>query len=77
MRRAPMVNTPVVAVWGATHPYAGFLGWKQLPVNCVQLTMSCRPCSIFGDKPCYRGDYACLYDIRPEQVIQKVEGVLT
>ncbi len=77
MHLASIVNTPVVSVWGATHPYAGFLGWKQLPVNCVQLTMSCRPCSIFGDKPCYRGDYACLYDIRPEQVIQKVEGVLT
>ena len=77
MHLASIVNTPVVSIWGATHPYAGFLGWKQLPVNCVQLDMSCRPCSIFGDKPCFRGDYACMYDITPEQVIEKVEGVLT
>lgn len=76
MHLASIVNTPVVSVWGATHPYAGFLGWKQLPVNTVQLDMPCRPCSIFGDKPCFRGDYACMYDIRPEQVINKVEGVL-
>ena len=44
---------------GATHPYAGFMGWKQLPVNTVQLDLSCRPCSVYGQKPCWRGDYAC------------------
>lgn len=76
MHLASIVNTPVVSVWGATHPYAGFMGWMQLPVNAVQTDLSCRPCSIYGDKPCYRGDYACLWNIKPETVIRKVEGVL-
>ena len=66
----------VVSVWGATHPYAGFMGWKQLPVNTVQLDLSCRPCSVYGQKPCWRGDYACLRDITPEQVIAKIEGII-
>lgn len=76
MHLASLVNTPVVSVWGATHPYAGFMGWKQLPVNTVQLDLSCRPCSVYGQKPCWRGDYACLNDIKPERIIAKIEGVI-
>lgn len=73
MHLASLVNTPVVSVWGATHPYAGFLGWKQKPSNIIQADISCRPCSIFGNKPCYRGDYACLAAISPTAIINKVE----
>lgn len=73
MHLASLVNTPVVSIWGATHPYAGFMGWHQKTENVVQLSMSCRPCSIFGNKPCFRGDYACLNNIRPEAIINKVE----
>lgn len=76
MHLASLVNTPVVSVWGATHPYAGFMGWKQLPTNAVQVDLPCRPCSVFGQKPCFRGDYACLYEIKPEQIIDKIESSL-
>ena len=76
MHLASLVNIPVISVWGATHPYAGFMGWKQLPVNTVQLDLSCRPCSVYGQKPCWRGDYACLREINPEQVIAKIEGII-
>ncbi len=78
MHLASLVNVPVVSVWGATHPYAGFMGWKQLPVNAVQAELPCRPCSVYGQKPCYRKDipYECLYSIRPEQVITKVKSVI-
>ena len=37
MHLASLVNIPVVSIWGATHPYAGFMGWKQLPVNTCNL----------------------------------------
>lgn len=76
MHLASLVNVPVVSIWGATHPYAGFMGWKQLPVNAVQLDMPCRPCSVYGQKPCLRGDYACMRNITPEQVITKIEGII-
>lgn len=75
MHLASLVNTPAVSVWGATHPFAGFMGWKQLPANAVQVDLSCRPCSVFGQKPCFRGDYACLYGIKPGQIIEKIERV--
>ncbi|MDR0940189.1 MAG: glycosyltransferase family 9 protein [Mediterranea sp.] len=76
MHLASLVDTPAVSVWGATHPYAGFMGWGQRLDNAVQLDLTCRPCSVFGQKPCWRGDYACLRDIAPEWVIEKVEEMI-
>lgn len=76
MHLASLVNIPVVSVWGATHPYAGFMGWKQLPTNAVQLELPCRPCSVFGNKPCFRKDYACLQEITPDSVVKRIESVI-
>lgn len=78
MHFASLVNTPVVSVWGATHPYAGFYGWNQHPENAIQVDLVCRPCSIYGNKPCFRKDYACLYQITPEMIVDrtfKVAGI--
>lgn len=76
MHLASLAGIPVVSIWGATHPYAGFMGWHQNPQNAVQLDMPCRPCSIYGNKPCRRGDYACLYGIKPETILEKIESIL-
>ena len=76
MHMASLTNTPVISVWGATHPYAGFMGWGQSEENVVQIPLDCRPCSIFGQKPCLRGDYACMRNIAPEAIVEKVEKVL-
>ena len=73
MHLASLVNTPVLSIWGATHPYAGFLGWKQLPINTIQIEdLTCRPCSVYGQKPCYRKDYACLNQIAPKTIIDRI-----
>ena len=72
MHLASLVGTRVVSVWGGTHPYAGFMGWNQKPDDCVQLDLPCRPCSVYGNKPCWRGDYACLNGITPEQIVEKI-----
>lgn len=77
MHLAALAGCPVVSIWGATHPFAGFLGWNQHPENVLQTDLNCRPCSVFGQKPCYRGDYACLYRIAPESVIQKINTFLS
>ena len=72
MQMGSLVGTPVVSVWGATHPYAGFYGLGQDPRWAVQLPLECRPCSVGGNKPCLWGDYRCLADIAPEEIIEKV-----
>ena len=76
MHLASLVGTRVVSIWGGTHPYAGFLGWNQKESDCVQLDLPCRPCSVYGNKPCFRGDYACMNGIMPESIIEKLSSYL-
>ena len=76
MHLASLTGVPVVSVWGATHPMAGFLGFNQNMDNAIQLDLECRPCSIFGNKPCQRGDYACLQNIPPERIVERIKSIL-
>lgn len=76
MHLASLTGTPVVSVWGATHPYAGFMGWNQPPENIIQADLDCRPCSIYGNRPCRRGDMACMNLIKPEQIIERIEQII-
>lgn len=72
MHLASVYGIPVVSIWGATHPYAGFYGWQQDPTLIVQLALECRPCSVFGNKKCYRGDFACMNGINTAMILQKL-----
>jgi ADP-heptose:LPS heptosyltransferase len=74
---ASLVKVPVVSVWGPTHPHAGFYGLGQDPLNVVQVNLSCRPCSVFGNKKCWRGDHACMEQITPQLIIDKVENLVS
>ena len=76
MHLASLTDTPVVSVWGATHPAAGFMGYNQKEENSVQLDLDCRPCSVYGQKPCRFGDYHCMTAIRPETIASKVTDVI-
>ena len=77
MHLASLTATPVVSVWGATHPMAGFMGWKQTTDNAIGLDLDCRPCSIYGKKPCKYGDYHCLSGISPQTIVDKIERVIS
>lgn len=72
MHLASLFNVPVVSIWGATHPFAGFYGWAQDEANIVQINLECRPCSVFGNKPCYRGDHACMNRIEEVMIVNKI-----
>lgn len=76
MHFASLVNTSVVSIWGATHPYAGFYGYRQPAGNAIQIDLPCRPCSVFGEKPCLRDDRACMTMIAPDIIIDKVNHIL-
>ena len=71
MHMASLTGTPAISIWGATSPLAGFLGWNQKNEDCIELPLDCRPCSIFGNKPCLHGDYRCM-DIAPESVAKRI-----
>jgi ADP-heptose:LPS heptosyltransferase len=72
MHLASLYNVPVISVWGATHPFAGFYGWGQDEKNIVSVDLHCRPCSVFGNKPCWRGDHACMMQIEEKMIIDKI-----
>lgn len=69
---ASLCGTRVVSIWGATHPYAGFKAYGQSDGDCVQLEMPCRPCSVYGSKPCVFGNYPCLSGISPQSIVNKI-----
>jgi len=77
MHLASLAGVPVISIWGQTHPYAGFMGYGQTTENAVQADLRCRPCSIFGNRPCRYGPYPypCLTGIRPEQIADKLEAI--
>lgn len=76
MHLASLAGIPAVTVWGATHPFTGFLGWRQSVKDAVQLDMVCRPCSVFGNRPCRFGDYHCLHGIPPQHIIERIDSHL-
>ncbi len=76
MHLASIYAVPVLSIWGATHPFAGFYGWQQDEDNIVQANLYCRPCSVFGNKPCYRGDHACMHLISSEMLMNKATTIL-
>ncbi|GAB3804349.1 glycosyltransferase family 9 protein [Spirosoma humi] len=79
MHLASLSGVPVLSIWGATHPDAGFGPWGQGDEAILQISpdvLPCRPCSVFGNKPCWRGDLACLNDISVEAVSARVQQML-
>jgi ADP-heptose:LPS heptosyltransferase len=73
MHLASLMGTRCISIWGSTHPFAGFLGYGQSKNDVVQVKdLTCRPCSVFGDKECYRGDWACLEEIDIQSVIKLI-----
>ena len=72
MHMASLVGCRVVSIWGATDVKAGFYGYRQKAEDIVALPLKCRPCSVYGNKPCRWGDYHCLTGITPQSVIDRI-----
>jgi len=71
MHMASLVGCRAVSIWGATDVKAGFYGYRQKPEDIVDLPLECRPCSIYGNKPCKFGDWRCMTGISPAMIIEK------
>ncbi len=79
MHLAALAGIPVVSIWGATHPFTGFGPVGQPTSRIVQISeteLNCRPCSVYGNKACFRKDYACLNYISTNMVMRQIERIL-
>ncbi|MFZ1684761.1 MAG: HAD-IIIA family hydrolase [Candidatus Zixiibacteriota bacterium] len=58
MHLSSAVGTPVVSIFGPTHPALGFSPTGQFD-QILQVDEPCRPCSLHGKKKCYRTERFC------------------
>lgn len=77
MHLAALAGVPTLSIWGATHPFAGFTGLQAEGSQQLQLDLDCRPCSIFGNKACIRGNCPCLAGITPDQIVNALKQYIT
>ena len=73
MHMASLVGTRSLSIWGATHPYAGFLGYGQQDSDCIQVEHPARPSSVYGNKPCLCDGVEAIDLVTAEQVIEKIK----
>ncbi len=76
---AAMLGVKVVTLWGATHPYAGFLPFNQSLENALASDRNQYPklpTSVYGNKM-VEGYEDAMRTILPEQVIEKVAEQLS
>jgi ADP-heptose:LPS heptosyltransferase len=79
MHLASLAGIPLLSVWGGTHPDVGFGPYVKNDESILQIgrdVLPCRPCSVYGKEVCYRGDFACLNYITPEDVVGRMEKLL-
>jgi ADP-heptose:LPS heptosyltransferase len=81
MHLASMAGVPTVSIWGATHPSLGFAPYKQPVENLIQYTgdkLSCRPCSVYGNKKCiYSDGIRCMEYIPVDMVLERINQILS
>jgi ADP-heptose:LPS heptosyltransferase len=59
---AHLAGCPTLSIWGPTHPDLGFAppGDQHEHFSMSEQALPCRPCSVFGQTPCSRGDHLCM-----------------
>lgn len=80
MHLAALSGTPLLSIWGGTHPDVGFAPYGKGKESILQISrneLPCRPCSVFGTKTCHRVDFACLTNISTTSVLTHIDQFLT
>ena len=75
MHLAALTGTPLLAIWGGTHPDAGFGPYQYDQASILQIDreqLPCRPYSVYGKATCYRGDFACMHEITVDRVADEI-----
>ncbi len=72
---ASALNSPVVALFGPTHPILGFapLGNRS---DVYTTDEYCSPCSLHGDRRCHRGERFCFTRMEVDSITAKVQALL-
>ena len=66
----------IVALFGPTVEKFGFFPWSKNSYVFENHSLKCRPCAIHGGDKCPKGHFKCMLDIRPDEVIKKIEELI-
>jgi len=78
MHLASLSGIPTFSIWGGTHPDLGFSAYGQDPALEIHppIELACRPCSVYGAKPCRYGRPKCMESITAESVSARLLAFL-
>ncbi len=75
MHLASLSAIPTISIWGGTHPAFGFFALGQPTGYHMQTpasSLKCRPCSVYGNKPCIYATPRCMEMVKPMDVYDKL-----
>jgi len=75
MHMASLIGIRCLSLWGATHPYAGFLGYGQSIDDCIQVEHPNRPSSVYGNKSCICDGKEAIDLISVDMVIETMKKI--
>jgi len=79
MHIAALTGIPTISVWGGTHSSLGFAPYQQDKKNMIEYNgpkLTCRPCSVYGNKKCIYNTVKCMDYISENQVFQRISKIL-
>ncbi|WP_164108907.1 MULTISPECIES: glycosyltransferase family 9 protein [Sphingobacterium] len=75
MHMASLAGTRCLSLWGATHPFAGFLGYGQSTSDVIQVEHPNRPSSVYGNKPCDCDGMEAIDLVSSQMVINRIKEI--
>lgn len=76
MHMASLMGVRCLSIWGATHPFAGFLGYGQTISDCIQVEHPNRPNSVYGNKSCLCDGTEAIDLASSEMVISSINQII-
>jgi len=76
MHLSALSGIPTISIWGGTHPTFGFYALGQPAEYHLQIpasSLKCRPCSVYGGKPCIYPEPKCLEMLKAEEVYNSLQ----
>lgn len=75
MHLASLSKANIFSIWGPTHPNIGFIPVNNQNHTIIQKELNCRPCSIYGNKECYKKSLECM-NIEPKFIVEQFFSTL-
>ncbi|MCP4632075.1 MAG: glycosyltransferase family 9 protein [candidate division Zixibacteria bacterium] len=76
MHFAEALDAPVIAIFGPTHPCLGFNPLGEYDISLTS-NEECSPCSLHGEKECYKDKRYCMININPKLVVEAVGNIIS